>query len=98
MSEKTIKHIPNNLSNKGRSLTEKEKELILNEYNKGELSIRRLALMYGVSQHTIHRVVAPRLYEEEKARKREYYKTHYDKDKTREYMRRYRQRLKEIGE
>lgn len=98
MSEKTIKHIPNNLSNKGRSLTEKEKELILDEYNKGELSIRKLALMYGVSKTTIHRVVFPRLYEEEKAKKREQHKIYYDKDKTREYMRRYRQRLKEIGE
>lgn len=98
MSETKVKHIPSNLSNKGRSLTEKEKELILSEYNKGELSIRKLALMYGVSQHTIHRVVSLRLYEEEKAKKREQHKTHYDKDKTREYMRRYRQRLKEIGE
>ena len=98
MSEKTIKHIPSNLSNKGRSLTEKEKELILSEYSKGELSIRTLALMYGVSKTTIHRTVFPRLYEEEKAKKREQHKAYYDKDKTREYMRRYRKRLKEIGE
>ena len=85
---------------KRRKLTDDDKEDIRNEYKTGLISINGLARKYNVSKRTIQFTLFPERLERnnELFKERQKDGRYYDKEKHREYMKRYRQRKKKLDD
>ncbi|RKY72539.1 MAG: hypothetical protein DRP97_00465 [Candidatus Latescibacterota bacterium] len=80
-------------------LTPKMKEEIVKQYARGDVSTRELAREWDVSRKTIQYTLDPEKAKRNYARRVETggSKQYYDKDKQREYMRKHRKHLREVG-
>lgn len=81
-------------------LTEVDKQQILNLYNDGVLSQRKLALLYNVSRRTIAFIIDPTKKErcKEQFKERQADGRYYNKDKNRIYQQKHREHKKELLE
>lgn len=81
-----------------RKVTEDKRIEIVKLHEEG-MSQRGIERETGVSRRQIGFILNPESYEQykENHRKTQHWKTYYDKDKRREYMRKHRARLREIG-
>ena len=81
-------------------LTDEQREEIIHRYKKGDIGMRPLARKYGVHRTTIRNVVKPERYQAQLDRyKREKMSAHYyNRDKRRQYMRNFRQHIRELKE
>lgn len=79
-------------------LTDEQREKIKTEYSTGIPSQRDLAKKYNVSRKTIYNILHPDKYKEqlEEYKINEHSKQYYQKEKQREYIKKYRRKKQEM--